>query len=121
MVGNTPTVCSVSLTGNQVDVTALAAGTCSFTVTKAMDSDYLVSASLTYSITVSSAATDLTLTVKPVGKSVAGGQGATQGDRQEGPPGRRRRGQPRPGAGDCQAVRGAALHHGHGQQHGRPG
>ena len=76
IVGNSPTVCEVSINGSTVNINALIAGTCSFTVTKSGDSNYLASTALTKSFTVGSAATDLAVTVSSVGNAVAGGQGA---------------------------------------------
>jgi hypothetical protein len=76
IVGNSPTVCEVSISGSTVNINALAAGTCSFTVTKSGDTNYLASTALTKSFTVGSAATDLAVTVSSVGNAVAGGQGA---------------------------------------------
>ncbi len=76
LVNNSTSICSLVLVGQRVNVTAIAAGTCSFTVTKASDYAFLVSAPFTTTLTVSSAATDLSVTVESVGKAVAGGQGA---------------------------------------------
>jgi len=76
LVNNSTSICSLVLVGQRVNLTALAAGTCSFTVTKASDYAFLVSTPFTSTVTVGSAATDLSVTVESVGKAVAGGQGA---------------------------------------------
>jgi len=76
LVGLTPTICNVALVGQRVNVTALAAGSCQFTVTKESDYAFLASAPLTRTIAISSAETDLTVAVASAGKTVAGGKGA---------------------------------------------
>ena len=76
VVGNSTSVCTVAVSGKNVNVTALTSGTCSFTVTKAGDDNFLVSAPLTSTVSIGSAATDLAVSVLSVGNAKAGGQGA---------------------------------------------
>ena len=76
LTGLTPTICSVALVGQRVNVTALTEGTCQFRVTKESDYAFLASEPLVTSIEVDSAETDLTVTVSTVGKTVAGGRAA---------------------------------------------
>ena len=75
--GLTPTICSVALAGQRVNVTAIAAGTCEFKVNKDGDYNFLPATALTHSITVGSAATDLAVTVSP-SALVAGGTGTIE-------------------------------------------
>lgn len=76
LVGLTPAVCSVAVVGQRVNVSAVSAGTCQFKVTKESDYAFLASEPLTHTVTIGSAATDLTLTVTTVGEATAGGKGA---------------------------------------------
>ena len=76
LVGLTPTVCSVALAGQRVNVTSIAAGTCQFKVTRESDYAFLASTALTHTLTVGSAETDLFVSVSSAGKTVAGGKGA---------------------------------------------
>jgi len=76
LVGLTPTICSVTLAGQRVNVTAIADGSCQFKVTRESDYAFLASTPLTHTVVVGSAKTDLTVTVASAGKTVAGGKGA---------------------------------------------
>ena len=76
LVVNSAPVCSVTLTDGTATVTGLTAGTCSFTVTKAGDSNYLTSEARTFTVTIGSEATDLSVKVETAGAAIAGGQGA---------------------------------------------
>ena len=76
VTGLTSTVCSVSLTGQQVTVTGLAAGTCQFQIAKDGDSNFLPATTITKSVTVVSAATDLKVTISTAGNAVAGATAA---------------------------------------------
>lgn len=76
LTGLTPTICAVTLVGQRVNVTGLSAGTCEFRVIKESDYAFLVSESLTETLEIGSAETDLTVSVSSAGKTVAGGKGA---------------------------------------------
>ena len=71
----TPLYCSVALVGNKLTITAIADGSCEFTVAKAGDANFLPATTLDQIISIASAATDLTLTIATSGKAVAGGTG----------------------------------------------
>ena len=76
LTGLTPNVCSVALVGQRVNVTAIVAGTCQFRVVKDGDYAFLASDPLTVSVTVDSAATDLSVTITTAGNATAGQQAA---------------------------------------------
>ncbi|NBQ97245.1 MAG: hypothetical protein EBU12_03260, partial [Microbacteriaceae bacterium] len=76
LTGLTPNVCSVALVGERVNVTAIVAGTCQFKVVKDGDYAFLASDPLTVSVTVGSAATDLSVTITTAGNATAGQQAA---------------------------------------------
>ena len=63
--GLTPAICSVALSGQAVNVTAIAAGACQFRVNKGSDDNFLAATALTHSLTVGSASTDLSVSVSP--------------------------------------------------------
>ena len=71
----TPLYCSVALAADKLTITAIADGSCEFTVAKAGDANFLAATTLDQIISIASAATDLTLTIATSGKAVAGGTG----------------------------------------------
>jgi hypothetical protein len=71
----TPAYCSVALADNKLTITAIADGSCEFTVAKAGDANFLAATTLDQIISIASASTDLKLSISTSGKAVAGGTG----------------------------------------------
>ena len=78
LVGLTPTICSVELAGQRVNVTAITAGNCEFRMNKDGDYNFLPASALTQSVVIGSDATDLSVSVAPTGLLVAGTTGTIQ-------------------------------------------
>ena len=73
--GLSPSICSVSLVDQRVNVTAIAAGNCQFRVSKAGDSNFLDATPLSHTVVIGSASTDLSVSIDSAADLVAGATG----------------------------------------------
>ena len=73
--GLSPSICSVSLVDQRVNVTAIAAGNCQFRVSKAGDNNFLDATPLSHTVVIGSASTDLSVSIDSAADLVAGATG----------------------------------------------
>jgi hypothetical protein len=78
LVGLSPSICSVELVGQRVNVTAIAAGNCEFRVNKDGDYNFLDATPLSHTMVVGSASTDLTVSIDAAADLVAGATGTVE-------------------------------------------
>jgi hypothetical protein len=78
LMGLTPSICSVELVGQRVNVTAIAEGNCEFRVNKDGDYNFFDAAPLTHTLVVGSASTDLAVSIAAVAALVVGTTGTVE-------------------------------------------